>query len=238
MNRPRGLCACLCVYNAISSRLCTNELVSSPLGQAEALNLPRFRRRGPPLISEELGISRLPIFNNEFFDPLDLADDDNFAIYRESELKHGRVAMLATLGMSLPDFFKDNLVPENLYLSKSLELRFQDVPCGLQALRVVPREGWLQILLAVGFIDTFVLVQKDITAMPGDYDVGYFGLVDKARHENELEAEIEIGRLAMIAFAIQVMEELVTGKSVAEFWSSLATYAEGEDVVTSIDFLL
>ena len=96
----------------------------------------------------------MPIFNNEFFDPLELADDDNFAIYREAELKHGRVAMLATLGMTLPDFFR-NLIPEDLYLSKSLELRFQDVPCGLKALEVVPREGWLQILLAVGFVDTF-----------------------------------------------------------------------------------
>ena len=67
--------------------------------------------------------------------------------------------------------------------------------------------------------------------MPADYGVGYFGLVDKARHENELEAEIEIGRLAMIAFVIQVVEELVTGKSVAEFWSSLAPYAEGEEAV-------
>ena len=180
----------------------------------------------------------MPIFNNEFFDPLELADDDNFAVYREAELKHGRVAMLATLGMTLPDFFKNTLVPEDLYLSKSLELRFQDVPCGLKALSVVPREGWLQILLAVGFVDTFVLVQRDKNSMPGDYSVGYFGLVDKARHENELEAEIEIGRVAMVAFVIQVVEELVTGKSVAEFWSSLATYADGEDVITSINVFL
>ena len=185
-----------------------------------------------------MGISRLPIFNNEFFDPLELADDDNFAIYREAELKHGRVSVLATLGMTLPDFFKDTLVPENLYLSKSLELRFQDVPCGLKALSVVPREGWLQILLAVGFIDTFVLVQRNLNAMPADYNVGYFGLVGKARHENELEAEIEIGRLAMVAFVIQVVEELVSGKSVAEFWSSLVTYAEGDDVVMTVGILL
>jgi len=171
-----------------------------------------------------MGISRLPLFNNEFFDPLGLADDDNFALYREAELKHGRVAMLATLGMTLPDFFRDALVPDDVYLSRSLELRFQDVPCGLKALGVVPREGWLQILLAVGFVDLFVLVQRDNDAMPGDYNVGYFGLVDKARHEDELEAEIEIGRLAMIAFLVQVVEELITGKTVAELWSSLAPY--------------
>lgn len=213
-------------------------IVDFPSRSSLRTQSPRFRRRGPPLISEEMGISRLPIFNNEFFDPLELADDDNFAIYREAELKHGRVSMLATLGMTLPDFFKDTLVPENLYLSKSLELRFQDVPCGLKALSVVPREGWLQILLAVGFIDTFVLVQRNLNAMPADYNVGYFGLVDKARHENELEAEIEIGRLAMVAFVIQVVEELVSGKSVAEFWSSLVTYAEGDDVVMTVGILL
>ena len=208
-----------------------------------ALVLPRFRRQrqrgAPPPIREEMGISRLPIFNNEFFDPLGLADDDNFAIYREAELKHGRVAMLATLGMMLPDFFRNELVPEDLYLSKSLELKFLDVPCGLQALGVVPREGWLQILLAVGFVDTFVLVQRDADAMPADYGVGYFGLVDKARHENELEAEIEIGRLAMVAFAIQVVEELLTGQTVAEFWSSLAPYgAKGDEILAAMSFAM
>ena len=185
-----------------------------------------------------MGISRLPIFNNEFFDPLGLADDDNFAIYREAELKHGRVAMLATLGMVLQDFFRNELIPD-LYLSKSLELRFQDVPCGLQAIGVVPREGWLQILLAVGFVDTFVLVQRDADAMPADYGVGYFGLVDKARHENELEAEIEVGRLAMVAFLIQVLEELVTGQTVAEFWSSLAPYgAKGDEMLAATSFAM
>mmetsp|Transcript_10329 Transcript_10329/g.17079 ORF Transcript_10329/g.17079 Transcript_10329/m.17079 type:complete len:224 (-) Transcript_10329:139-810(-) len=217
--RRCGTCVCASSFYLITSQ---------PTTQAEAaLVLPRLRRQrgAPPPISEEMGISRLPIFNNEFFDPLELADDDNFAVYREAELKHGRVAMLATLGMTLPDFFRNQLIPDDLYLSKSLELRFQDVPCGLQALGAVPREGWLQILLAVGFVDVFVLVQQGVDEMPGDYGVGYFGLVDKARHENELEAEIEIGRLAMLAFVIQVVEELVTGQTVAEFWSSLAPYA-------------
>jgi len=91
--------------------------------------------------------------------------------------------MLATLGMALPDFFRSSLVPSDVYLSRSLELRFEDVPCGLHAIAAVPREGWLQIILAIGFVDLFVLVQEDINDMPGDYGVGYLGLRDKARHE-------------------------------------------------------
>mmetsp|Transcript_5718 Transcript_5718/g.10838 ORF Transcript_5718/g.10838 Transcript_5718/m.10838 type:complete len:132 (+) Transcript_5718:165-560(+) len=129
--------------------------------------------------------------------------------------------MLATLGMALPDFFRSSLVPSDVYLSRSLELRFEDVPCGLHAIAAVPREGWLQIILAIGFVDLFVLVQEDINDMPGDYGVGYLGLRYKARHESELEAEIEVGRIAMVAFVVQVVQEVWTGETVAEFWSSI-----------------
>ena len=50
-----------------------------------------------------------------FFDPLGLAppDKENFAKYRESEIKHGRIAMLAVLGVIIGEsqftFFGDSI---------------------------------------------------------------------------------------------------------------------------------
>lgn len=173
--------------------------------------IPRFgKRRAPISISEELGTS--PTFNYELFDPLDLANEETFASYRESELKHGRVAMLAVIGNVVPDLYREQIVP-HVKLSKSYNISFQDVPCGLKALSTVPLFGWFQILVFIGFLETNVFVQKDIKDMPGDYSTGYFGLRDKARNERSLRSELENGRLAMIAFLGQVFAELATGNA-------------------------
>ena len=173
--------------------------------------IPRFgKRRAPISIEEELGTS--PAFNYKLFDPLDLANEETFANYREAELKHGRVAMLAVIGNVVPDLYREQIVP-HWKLSNSYDISFQDVPCGLKALSVVPLFGWFQILVAIGFLETNVFVQKDIKDMPGDYSIGYFGLRDKAKNERSLRSELENGRLAMIAFTGQVFAELATGNA-------------------------
>jgi len=173
--------------------------------------IPRFgKRRAPISISEELGTS--PAFNYKLFDPLDLANEETFASYRESELKHGRIAMLAVIGNVIPDLYREQIVP-HMNLSNSYKISFQDVPCGLKALSTVPLFGWFQILAFIGFLETNVFVQKDIKDMPGDYSIGYFGLRDKARNERSLRSELENGRLAMIAFLGQVFAELSTGNA-------------------------
>merc|ERR1712129_57101 len=102
----------------------------------------------------EIGLS--PLYQYAFFDPLNLATDDNFALMREAELKHGRVAMFATFGMFFPDLFRDELVPHNLIISRSLNLEFDDIPSGIKAIPVVPWQGWLQILVFVGYLETRV----------------------------------------------------------------------------------
>jgi hypothetical protein len=148
-----------------------------------ALSILSPNKMKPPIpISEEIGKS--PTFNDQFFDPLNLANEDNFAMYREAELKHGRVAMFAVLGNTLPDVFRDKLVPPpSVYLSPSHDLHFRDVPSGLKALSTVPLLGWIQIFVFIGFLETQVFVQRDMKDLPGDYGLGYFGLRDKSRHK-------------------------------------------------------
>lgn len=180
---------------------------------------PRQSTKSPPLHpSDEIGCS--PAFTYQYFDPLNFSVDDpsNFSQYREAELKHGRIAMLATIGMAVPDLLRENVVPHGALLSPSRDVRFDDVPYGLGAIQAVPREGWIQIVTFVGFLETVVFVMRDANDMPGDYGVGYFGLRDKARHERSLQSELENGRLAMVAFVGQVIAELVTGRTLGDVW--------------------
>ena len=88
---------------------------------------------------------------------------------RQLEVKHGRIAMAATLGM---------LVQENYrfegYLSPSADLKFSDVPNGLAALDVVPLAGWAQMAVVIGMHE--FLVKERPGKAPGDFGTGYFGV--------------------------------------------------------------
>merc|ERR1711972_840462 len=89
--------------------------------------------------------SPLRAFENElgvqepvgFWDPVGFTTDgnvENFARRRQTELKHGRVSMLATMGYITPEIA--GKFPG--YLSPSAGLKFEDIPNGLAALAKVP----------------------------------------------------------------------------------------------------
>merc|ERR1712217_933470 len=71
--------------------------------------------------------------------------DGDAALFRRrrvTEIKHGRISMLATMGYITPEL--TGKIPG--YLSPSLDLKFEDVPNGLAAISKVPGAGWLQII--------------------------------------------------------------------------------------------
>merc|ERR1719254_114736 len=71
-----------------------------------------------------------------FWDPAGLAkdgDSEAFKRRRETEIKHGRVSMLACLGYIVPEYFK---LPG--FCSPSGGLAFEQIPNGLAALSEVP----------------------------------------------------------------------------------------------------
>merc|ERR1712224_672464 len=79
-----------------------------------------------------------------FWDPAGFCEDGdaaNFARRRQTELKHGRISMLATMGYITPEI--TGKFPG--YLSPSASLNFEDIPNGLAALSKVPSAGWAQI---------------------------------------------------------------------------------------------
>jgi Chlorophyll A-B binding protein len=137
--------------------------------------LTRGFRRAPPLkIQEEMGISpTLSIFSVGYFDPWQLANDANFSVLREAELKHGRICMVATLGMAFSD--KD-------LIHALINGDLPPIPAE-PAIHALTRTDVVGMLVVCGILETQVLVQRDPQDMPGDYGLGYFGRRDKARHE-------------------------------------------------------
>merc|ERR1719464_1968631 len=91
----------------------------------------------------ELGVQ--PPFG--YWDPLGFSADGDASAFRrrrETELKHGRVAMIACIGYITPEFAR---FPGSI--SQSARLDFTEIPNGLAALNVVPGFGWVQMILFV-----------------------------------------------------------------------------------------
>ena len=155
------------------------------------------------------------------WDPFGYANDGEAALYRRrcTEIKHGRVAQLATIGFifgkgGAPTF------PGDLTLSG---LKFADVPAGLGALKAVPPLGWVQIFLLAGILETKVLVQDpnkeagDVVPDKYDWWVRYD---DPEVKKAKLTSEIKNGRLAMMAIMGMMVQEMVTGQTLTEQISS------------------
>ena len=108
------------------------------LGVGTAAILATSTRRGKNVQQSTVTVCA---FENElgvqapvgFWDPAGLAADgsvENFKRRRQTEVKHGRIAMLATMGYITPEI--TGKFPG--YLSPSTKLAFADIPNGLAAI--------------------------------------------------------------------------------------------------------
>jgi hypothetical protein len=139
--------------------------------------------------------------------------EENFYHYRGVEVKHGRIAMAATLGM----LTQQNYHFEG-YLAPSQGLSFADVPNGLKALSVVPLAGWCQMAVVIGMHE--VLIKQREGRAPGDFGTGYFGFAlddQSSKQLRGLNVEIANGRLAMLGILGMFASEIVhNGEVLAE----------------------
>ena len=138
--------------------------------------------------------------------------EENFRHYRAVEVKHGRIAMAATLGMLVQETSRFQG-----FLSPSANLKFEDVPNGLGALDVVPIEGWVQMAVVIGMHE--VLIKERPGRAPGDFGTGYFGFTmddQSAKQIRSLSAEVSNGRLAMLGILGMWASEIVNGQVLAE----------------------
>jgi len=161
-----------------------------------------------------------------FWDPLDLAKDgdaQSFRRRRETELKHGRVAMIACIGYITPEFVR---FPG--FCSPSSQLEFNQIPNGLQAFSAVPGSGWLQMILFCLALEKGIFVQ-DSTRGPGDFkNGGVLGVPNKStmppgkERNRRLSAELANGRLAMMAIIGMFYQDGLTGSA----WGDWSSYAD------------
>lgn len=142
------------------------------------------------------------------FDPLGLAtkNPEWVPFYREAELKHGRMAMLGTLGFVVPEFIR---VPGEAY-------SFESIP------KVIDAHDQLLYPLQQIFIFMSMVEAMSLPAVaglgkydraPGDFSFDPLGLypTDPEKQKQMQLAELKNGRLAMIALGGMVHGAIVTG---------------------------
>jgi hypothetical protein len=163
-----------------------------------------------------------------FWDPAGLSadlDEGKILFYREAELKHGRVSMLAALGFLVgenfhPLFGGDIDVPSYVsFQATPLQVFW---PAVLVALTVLEYPSVGSFKAPVNEDGTYI--DKDSFAISADRvpgDIGFDPLgLKPADEEAFLEMqnkELNNGRLAMIAIAGFVAQELVSGEKVLAF---------------------
>ncbi|CAJ1436410.1 unnamed protein product [Effrenium voratum] len=171
--------------------------------------------------------SPLRAFENElgvqapvgFWDPAGFAADgstENFARRRQTELKHGRISMLATMGYITPEI--TGKFPG--YLSPSAGLKFADVPNGLAAISKVPAAGWGQILAYMAFCEVSQDQSAGTPAAAGDFGFKVLTASDPEAKKTKLAAELANGRLAMMAIIGMFFQDGLTGSA----WGDWANY--------------
>ena len=180
-----------------------------PRARARGARRDRARRSSLKAVEEfEIGVQPPA----GFFDPLNYCEDqpESFARRRAVERKHGRISMMAFVGILVHN--ADIEFPG--YISKSQGVKFSDIPDGIYGFSKIPAAGILQIFLLTGLIE---LAWWPASNYSGDYGIGFWG--KKWQGEDKLQklnAEMANGRLAMLGVAGNMLAEGQTGMTFKE----------------------
>ena len=164
-----------------------------------------------------------------FFDPLgfaEKADEKTLKRYREAEVTHGRVAMLATLGFLVGEAVEGSSFLFDAQITGPAITHFTQVPDGWDALIITfigaaeaqrAQIGWVDP--ADASYDQPGLLRDDY--YPGDIKFDPLGLRPEDPEELDLmiTKELQNGRLAMLAAAGFLAQEAVDGKGILEHFS-------------------
>mmetsp|Transcript_12789 Transcript_12789/g.31916 ORF Transcript_12789/g.31916 Transcript_12789/m.31916 type:complete len:217 (+) Transcript_12789:52-702(+) len=213
-------------------------VVSLPLGfHGVAVRAPIVQPQMGVITPGDVGTTR-PL---GVFDPLNLIGDDpvKYRRWQEMEIKHGRMAMAAFLGVVTT--YSGMRFPG--YLSVAQDIKFSDIPGGaIASWAALPSSAWLQIILFITFCEVYLLKQSPDKA-PGDvvpegfwwarypdgYDIWLGDTSAKQVGEDELflgktwklNAERNNGRAAMMGITGMVVHESLTGNPVFPIGESL-----------------
>lgn len=149
----------------------------------------------PPFDPKQQPGVTLPLM---YWDPLEFCkfgDRDAFYDLRCKELKHGRLAMLASIGNLLPHW--QRFPP------------FENVPNGLKAVITPPGTYGLAAVLALAAVIELFVWPQDPEKEPGDF--GDPAGVGQGRYVEWKNRELNNGRMAMLAMLGIWVAELATG---------------------------
>ena len=179
-----------------------------------------FLKQSSPLIMSQMA-------GNKGFDPAGFAKSPDLLLqYREAELKHARLAMLASVGWVMSELWhtgladllgKDNLLQEDAgeFLAKAPSV----LNGGLQN---VPPFFWLVTLLFTGVAEATRMLSiqgKAMTFTPGAVGFDPLGFYEQESAKGKLELElkeINNGRLAMIAIAFFAAAEFFGNTAIVD----------------------
>merc|ERR1712085_203899 len=161
-----------------------------------------------------------------FFDPFGLsknADAATMRRYREAELAHGRVGMLAVLGFFAGEYVEGSSFLFNAEVSGPAITHLEQVPTAFWILLVIGIGASESERLNIGWVDPSEVKYSQPGMLRTDYMPGDIGFDPFGLKPNDPEAlktmqakELQNGRLAMLAAAGFMAQELANGKGILE----------------------
>jgi len=144
-----------------------------------------------------------------FWDPLGLlkeADQATFDRLRFTEIKHGRIAMLAVVGHLTTTFVR---LPGFIDLEGH---KFSDYGNGLSAITSLPVLGLWQMLLSIGWWE--LRGWKQVAgSTPGDFGIPYLSQFKTEEQKADIRAkELNQGRAAQMGILALMVHECINGK--------------------------
>jgi len=184
------------------------------------------RKPAAPQMSQSLPFMECPkVLNGSMagdvgFDPLGLSKSSlDLTMYREAEIKHARLAMLAAAGWPLSELF-DRPIANMMGWTPLLD-DANRVPSVLNGgMGKVSPMYWGGVLVLAAAVDAYgVFVASNRKGYtPGDLGFDPFGLYpkDEAGKKDMQLKEIKNGRLAMIAITAYAVHEFIGGTAVVD----------------------
>jgi len=190
---------------AIATTLVASAAAFAPAKQARVSTAIAGDARSP----DGLGVDPGPL---DLFDPLGLAEDtESFARRRAVEIKHGRISMMAFIGMLVQEL--GVTFPGSMTLDGSTPFSgIMDNGMGFPALANVPTFGLVQIAIFGAAAELVAMPSSQYTGGPQDLPGGFDGsagtipggypfttqIEDPEQRDRTLNVEIQNGRAAML----------------------------------------
>jgi len=165
-----------------------------------------------------------------FFDPLKLSegkDESTLKWYRAAELKHGRVSMIAALGIWIQGL-DTGIIPNPAFHETN----------ALSALKKVSTENpgaLIQIGIAIAALEVLgASIESKGDRAPGDFGWDPSNIRPKKAEllEDFQTKELKNGRLAMLGVAGSLYQTSLTGQGVFEQWAAghIFPFGDGQGI--------